>query len=97
MTGEEIFSKIYNQELDQDECIKILNSYENRYAYIFRLDSGNFDFYELMQILLIKDYKFEIVNQDVAEEELRRLERKRRIKQLEKELKELKLAEEEDK
>lgn len=90
MNGIELFTKLYNQEIELDDCIEVIHPKEENH-YIFRKDYGDkeFDYYELMTTLLYKEYKFTFQNQETIKKKLKKLEIEELIKIKEKELKEL--------
>lgn len=90
MNGKELFEKIYNNEIGENDCIEVIHPEEENH-YIFRKNYGDkgFDHYELMTALLYKEYKFVFQNQELIKKKLKKLEIEELIKAKEKELKEL--------
>lgn len=90
MNGIELFTKLYNGEITNDECIKVIHP-EERDHYILRQGcTKRFDDYELLSCLLYTEYKFEIKNQSKVEAYLKNKNKQQRIEKLEKELQKLK-------
>ena len=58
MDGKELFNKIYDDEINEDECIQVLHPQEENH-YLMRNNNGVFDKNELFRCLLFKDYKFD--------------------------------------
>ena len=88
MNAIELFEKIYNEELKEDECIEILHPEEKNH-YILRDKFKSFDRQELISCLMFKEYKFKIVNQEEVMKKLEKQKKLQRIEELKKELKEL--------
>lgn len=93
MNGKELFSIIYDDNINEDECIQVLHPQEQNH-YLVRDINGEFDKDELFGCLLFKEYTFKIVNQQEAIETLNEIARLNEIERLEKRLKELKNQEE---
>ena len=89
MNGKELFNKIYDNKIKEDECIQVLHPKEENH-YLMRNNNGEFDKNELIRCLLFKDYTFEIVNQEDATKTLDEMAKQEEIKRLEERLKELK-------
>lgn len=91
MNGIELFTKLYNEEITDEECIKVIHPEEKEH-YILRERNrrGNFDEYDLLGCLLFKEYKFEIKNQSKVELYLEDKHKKEKIARLEKEIQRLK-------
>lgn len=87
--GKEIFEMLYDEIITEDQCLKVIHPEEENH-YILRNRIGHFDEYELLSNLLYKPYNFEIVNQKRTEMKLLKLNKEKKIKELEKELKKLK-------
>ena len=94
MNGIELFTKLYNGEITNKECIKVIHPEEEDH-YILRKGYGrrNFDEYDLLGCLLFKEYKFEIKNQNKVELYLEDKHKKEKIARLEKEIQRLKDSE----
>lgn len=94
MNGIELFTKLYNEEITDEECIKVIHP-EEKDHYILREGNrrGNFDEYDLLSCLLFKEYKFEIKNQNKVELYLENKHKKEKIARLEKEIQRLKDSE----
>ena len=96
MNGIELFTKLYNDEITDDECIKVIHPAESDH-YILRTGcTKRFDTYELLSCLLYQEYKFEIKNQSKVETYLEKKNKQKRIAQLEKELQKLKGGEKQE-
>ena len=95
MNGKELFEKIYDDKIDIEDCIQVMHPQENNH-YLMRDNNGNFDTKELIRCLLFKDYTFEIVNQQEAQDKLNKIARLNEIERLEARLKELKGEEDEE-
>lgn len=89
MNGKEMFNKIYDGELKEDECIQVLHPQEENH-YLMRNANGDFDKNELFRCLLFKDYKFDIIKQEDAIKTLKEKSKQEEIERLEARLKELK-------
>lgn len=90
MNGIELFTKLYNDEIADDECIKVLHPKEKDHYILRKSCLRKFDEYDLLSCLLFKEYKFEIKNQHKVETYLEKKNKMERIAQLEKELQKLK-------
>lgn len=88
MNAIELFKKIYNEEIKEDECIEVLHPEEENY-YLLRDECKRFDERDLISCLLFKEYKFKIVNQDEAQKKLDKADRLQKIENLKEQLKEL--------
>lgn len=92
MNGKELFEKIYDDIIDIEDCIQVIHPSEENH-YLMRDNNGNFDMKELIRCLLFKDYTFEIVKQQEAQDELKEIARLDEIARLESKLEELKKVE----
>ena len=88
MNAIELFKKIYNEEIKEDECIEVLHPEEENY-YLLRDNYKRFDEQDLISWLLFKEYKFKIVNQDEVQKKLDKAQKEEKIEDLKKQLKEL--------
>ena len=80
MNGIEIFTKLYNEEIAEDECLEYNGN------YLLRDTSGKFNNNELIKCLLSKDNVFKIENQQEVESKIAEKQKQERISQLEAEL-----------
>ncbi|HAV90184.1 MAG TPA: hypothetical protein DCW44_02785 [Eubacterium sp.] len=91
--AKEIFNMLYEDKIDQEDCIEAVHPEEENH-YLFRREwSNNFDQADLLGCLLFKEYKFRIVNQEKAKKIVLEKDKKNRIESLERELKKLKGSE----
>lgn len=90
MNGIELFTKLYNDEITDDECIKVIHPEERDHYILRQWCTKRFDTYELLTSLLYQEYKFEIKNQSKVEAYLEKKNKQQRIEKLEKELQKLK-------
>ena len=92
--AKEIFNMLYENEISQEDCIEVVHPEEENH-YLFRKEwSNNFNLEDLLGCLLFKEYKFRVVNQEKAKDMVNDKLRKKRIKDLERELEILKGSEE---
>lgn len=90
MNGIELFTKLYNDEITDEECIKVIHPEETDHYILRKSCLKKFDEYDLLGCLLFKEYKFEIKNQSKVELYLEKKQRKERIERLEREIQRLK-------
>ena len=96
MTGKEIFEMLYDGKIANNECIEVIcEDEENHFILrgvcsIIEDEYYDFDYDELLDALLFKDYKFKIIKQKEAYKRLEEQEKEEKIRELEKQLKKLK-------
>ena len=89
MNGKEMFNKIYDDEVNIEDCIQVMHPQEQNH-YLIRNTNGEFDKNELIRCLLFKEYTFKTINQEQALKNLDKIAKQNEIERLEARLKELK-------
>ena len=86
MNAKELFELLYDEKINEDECIEVLHP-EEKDHFILRDGYWNeFDKDELFGCLLFKEYKFAVRKQDKIKKYLEKRDREEKIEKLEKEL-----------
>ena len=90
MNGKELFAMLYDEKIEEDECIKVIHPEEEDHYILRQRHLNKFDDYELLGCLLFQEYKFVIRKQKRVEKYLEKRDKARRIEKLERELSRLK-------